>query len=175
MKNSVTLLVMFILLWSCNAPPKVEEAAPAKPQPVEIADAKYIGIGKQGLEDLAKGNVDGFINAMAENVTYKWNNGDSITGKTNVAAYWKERRTNLIDTIAFTNDIWLTIKANEPPKNVAPGIYLFGWYDTHVTYKNGQSIKMNIHNVYHLNNEDKIDFVLQYLDRALVNAALAKK
>jgi hypothetical protein len=66
MKNLATLPVLAILLWSCNPTPKAEEATPAKPQPIEISDAKYIGIGKQGLQDLAKGNVDGFINTLAE-------------------------------------------------------------------------------------------------------------
>ncbi len=173
MKNSITLVILVLLLWSCNHAPNDGQATSAKPQPIEFADAKYIGIGKQGLEELSKGNIDNFTDAMADNVTFKWNNGDSISGKANVNSYWKDRRTNVVDTIVYKNDIWLTVKINEAQKNVGPGTYLMGWFDTSVTYVNGKSIKLSIHNVYHFDANDKIDFVLQYLDRAPINAALA--
>lgn len=167
-------MMLAMLLWSCNPTPKTEEAAPATPQPIEIADAKYIGVGKQGLQDLAKGDVDGFINSMADNITYKWNNGDSIAGKEKVAAFWKDRRANVIDTISFKNDIWLSVKVNQA-ENVGPGNYLLGWFDSSITYATGKTVNLSIHNVYHFDANDKIDFVLQYLDRAPINAAMAKK
>ena len=149
MKNSAILLVISVPLWACNTASKVEETTLPKPQPIEIADAKYIGIGKQGLEDLSKGNIDHFINSMADNVVYKWNNGDSISGKANVAAFWKDRRANIIDTMIFKKDIWLTVKVNETVKNIPYGIYLMGWFDTSIAYTNGNNIKLSIHTACH--------------------------
>jgi hypothetical protein len=91
-----------------------------------------------------------------------------------VAAFWKDRRVNVIDTIAFKNEIWLSIKVNEA-ENVGPGNYLLGWFDSSITYATGKTVNISIHNVYHFDANDKIDFVLQYLDRAPINAAMAKK
>ena len=174
MKKLAAPVMLAIFLWSCNPAPNTEESVLAQPQSVEISDAKYIGIGKQGLQDISNGNVDGFINSMADNIVYKWNNGDSIVGKDGVAAFWKDRRANVIDTISFSNDIWLSVKVNQA-ENVGPGNYLLGWFDSSITYATGKTVTMAIHNVYHFDANGKIDFVQQYLDRAPINAAMVKQ
>ncbi len=174
MKNSIILVVTLILLiWACNQVPKVEQVTTTKD--FEFADDKYIVMGKKSIEDLAHGNIDNFLNALADNAVYKWNNGDSLVGKESIATYWRDRRKNVIDTITFTNDIWLTVKANESAKNVESGVYLLGWFDTSITYKTRKIVNISIHNVYHFDDNDKIDFVLQYLDRAPINAVMSKK
>jgi len=71
--------------------------------------------------------------------------------------------------------LFRSVKVNLPLAQVqAPGIWLLGWYRTTATYKNGKSMTQWIHADSHFDNNDKIDLVIQYLDRAPINAALAK-
>lgn len=178
MKNLIFILIGSSLLWACSQP-KQEPEAPAvevKPQPVEIGDPKYIEIGKQGLRSLAEGNIDAFMSGFADGAQFSWNNGDSIMGKPAITEYWKERRGKAIDTITYVGDVWLTIKANEAPApGVRTGVWLFGWFKTTVTYANGNKMTQWIHNLYHFDGADKIDYTAQFLDRAPINAAAAGK
>ena len=82
-------------------------AAPAEPQPAEFADSKYADIARKGDASLSSGDVDGWMSAFADNAVYLWNNGDSLTGKPAIAAYWKKRRGEVIDSISFKNEIFL--------------------------------------------------------------------
>ena len=174
MKKMLMILIGGTLLWSCNKPAP-EETVAAPPKPVEFADGKYTDIGKQSITKLAEGDIDAFLSNLSDNAVYLWNNGDSITGKQAIAAYWKDRRTNTVDTITFKNEAWLPIQANDPPKHIAKGVWLFNWADFAITYTNGKTVNLNIHSVYHFDNSDKIDRVIQYLDRAPINAALTAK
>ena len=165
----------------CNNKPEAAAEAPAapaateaKPAPAEFADAKYAEIGKKGLANLSSGDIDSWMGSYADNAVYAWNNGDSLTGKAAIAEYWKKRRTEAIDTISFSNDIWLPVKVNQPQRTEAPGVWLLGWYQTAAKYKTGKSMSQWIHTLIHFNNEDKIDRVLQFLDRAPINAAMKK-
>lgn len=143
-------------------------------QPAEFADAKYAGIGKAGIAALSSGNVDGWMAGYADNATYVWNNGDSLVGKVAITDYWKKRRTEVIDSISFTNDIWLPLKINKPQSVEAPGTWLLSWYQVDAKYKTGKHMRQWIHTDMHFNTDDKIDRVIQYMDRALINAAMAK-
>ena len=172
-------LALCLLLFSCkNA--KTEEATataevPADVAPIEIADVKYIEAGKVGLEALSSGDIAKWMERYADNAIYRFNNGDSIVGKAAISAYWTQRRTEVIDSISFSNDIWLPVKVNTPSNDAqAPGIWLLGWYKTTAKYKNGKSMTQWIHADTHFDANDKIDIVIQYLDRASINAALAK-
>lgn len=109
-----------------------------------------------------------------QTMQYIWNNGDSIVSKKAIAAYWKERRTNVIDTITFKNEAWLAIQANDPPKHIVKGIWLLNWASFTITYSTGKSVTMSIHNAFHFNGADKIDRAIQYLDRGPFAAALVK-
>jgi hypothetical protein len=149
-------------------------AAPAKPQPAEFADPKYVDIGKKGLASLSSGDVDGWMASFADNAVYLWNNGDSLSGKAAIAAYWKHRRTNVIDSIRFSDEIWLPIKVNQPQSIEQPGVWLLGWYRVSSKYKTGKSMSQFIHSDMHFDANDKIDRVIQYLDRAPINAATKK-
>ena len=175
MKNAVLFLLCNVLLLGCK--PKEEASEPAadvKSPQAEFADPKYADIGKQSLEKLASGDIDGFVSAFADNAVYSWSAGDSLAGKSAIVAYWKERRGNVIDTLTFTNDIWLSIKVNESQKGPdTPGIWLLGWWQTSVTYKNGKSLTFWTHTDYHFNSNDQVDRVVQYIDRAPIVAALA--
>ena len=178
MKKLIFVLLGCALLWACSQP-KPEPEAPAeevKPAPVEIGDPKFIDASKESLSNLAGGNVDGFINSLADDAKFFWNYGDSLVGKTAIADYWKERRSNVIDTLMYSGDVWLVIKANESPRpDLATGTWVFGWYNATAKYKStGKSMTQGIHQVSHFNESGKVDVMYQYLDRVLIQAALKK-
>ena len=149
-------------------------AAPAKPQPAEFADPKYSDIGKKGLAALSSGDIDGWMASFADNAVYVWNNGDSLSGKAAITAYWKKRRGEVIDSISFKNEIFLPIKVNQPQSVEQPGVWLLGWYQVSAKYKTGKRMGQWIHSDMHFDANDKIDRVIQYLDRAPINAASKK-
>ena len=149
-------------------------AMPATPPPAEFADQKYADIGKKGSASLSSGDIDGWMASFADNAVYVWNNGDSIVGKPAITAYWKKRRTAVIDSISFTNQIWLPIKVNQPQSVEQPGVWLLSWHLTMAKYKTGKRMAQWMHTDYHFDASDKIDRVIQYLDRVPINAATKK-
>lgn len=115
------------------------------------------------------------MNSFADNAVYIWNNGDSLAGKAAIAAYWKKRRGEVIDSISFSQDIWLAIKVNQPQTPAqAPGNWALGWYAVSAKYKTGKRMNQWIHTAMHFDANDKIDRVVQFLDRAPINAATKK-
>ena len=173
-----------IILLACNnaqtdTEPKVasgmKDSSTVKQQS-EFADPKYSDLGKTALSAFEKGDIDGWLSNFADNAVYFWSSGDSLAGKTAIANYWKNRRANVIDSIKFTNDIWLPLKINTPQKGPdVPGIWLLNWYQVNVKYKNGKKLQFWVHNDFHFDSTDKIDRAVQYIDRAPINAALAAK
>lgn len=173
-----------MLLLACNNE-KTEEAKPAevsvssgdekKTQPAEFADPKYAEIGKKMIASMATGDMDGWMSGYADNSVYLWSSGDSLAGKEAISKYWKDRRSNVIDSISFSDDIWLPIKINTPQKGPdAPGVWLLGWYQVNVKYKNGKKLSFWTHTDHHFDANDKIDRTIQYIDMAPIKAALAK-
>jgi len=180
MKRFLVGMMSFLLLAACNNP-KPEEAAETTPattetkaQPVEFADPKYTEIGKSGLASMSSGDVDAWSSNWADNIVWQWNNGDSVVGKAAVVKYWKDRRGNAIDSISFTNHIWLSLKVNQPQATEQTGIWLLSWYAVNAKYKTGKRMMQWIHSAQHFDANDKIDRVVQYLDRVPINAAMAK-
>jgi ketosteroid isomerase-like protein len=180
MKRFLVGMMSFLFLAACNNP-KPEEAAETTPattetkaQPAEFADAKYAEIGKSGLASMSSGDVDGWSSNWADNIVWQWNNGDSVVGKAAVVKYWKDRRANNIDSISFSDQIWLPVKVNQPQANEEAGVWLLSWYNTNAKYKTGKRMIQSIHTVQHFDANDKIDRVVQYLDRVPINAAMAK-
>lgn len=180
MKRFLLGMMSFLLFAACNNP-KPDEAAEttsatteATSQPAEFADPKYSEIGKSGLASMSSGDIDAWSSNWADNIVWQWNNGDSIVGKAAVVNYWKDRRTNSIDSIIFTNQIWLPVKVNQTQANEQAGVWLLSWYSTNAKYKNGKRMIQSIHTVQHFDANDKIDRVIQYLDRVPINAAMAK-
>lgn len=175
------LITMFCAatLLACNKPkeqvaePVAEE--PKAPQDFEFGDDKYTGIGKQGMDQLSSGDVDGWMNSFADNAVYTFSAGDSLAGKKAITDYWKERRGKFIDSIQFSNHVWIPMIANQQENGPMPGNWLLSWYRVQVKYKTGKKLSFFVHSVTHFNNEDKIDRVIQYFDRAPINAALAAK
>jgi len=186
MKHVFLPLLLASALFACKdqkAPetPMVKTAAtesPAagKPMPTEFADARYMDMGRTYLKMLSEGKIDEWVNQFADNAVYQWSSGDSLAGKKAILEYWKNRRMNVIDRLQFSNDIWLPVKVNQPQKGPdMPGIWLLGWNQVDVKYKNGKSLKFWVHQDFHYNSDDKIDRTIQYIDRAPINAALGTK
>lgn len=172
MKNLLLFALTTIVFFGCQ-PKEEEKSESTEVLPVEFADPKYTEMAKQSLRQLAEGDMTGFATGLADNAVFRWNNGDSLVSKQAIANYWQDRRTNAIDTIEYSNEAWLAIKANNPPKHIAKGVYVFSWAQFHVTYNTGASIDQNIHNVYQFDDQGKISGMIQYLDRAPIAAAQA--
>ena len=185
--RQMLLYALCIMLLSCgnNAtePAKsaasdssVNSAAPSKPRPTEFADEKYKEIGKKGLAQLSGGDIDGWMGSFADNAVYSWSTGDSLVGKEAIAKYWKERRTKVLDSLGFSLDIWLPIKVNQPQQGPdMPGVWLLGWYQVHANYKGGKKLVFWVHTDQHFNDKDQVDRVVQYIDRAPIEKAMAHK
>jgi hypothetical protein len=183
MKKMFVWALGSVLFFGCNDEKATEAtsetattpaATETKAGPAEFADMKYAEIGKKGLAALSAGDIDGWMAGYADNAVYVWNNGDSLAGKAAIADYWKKRRTEAIDSISFTNQIFLPIKVNQPQSVEQPGIWVLSWYMTSAKYKTGKRMTQWIHTDMHFNDADQIDRVIQYLDRVPINAAMAK-
>jgi hypothetical protein len=177
MRKNLTGMLCFLLALSCGekkTEPTSNSAVKEEPAQAVFADAKFTALGEKGINSLSSGDLTDWNNGFAENAVYYWNNGDSIKGKTAINEYWTKRRKEVIDTMTFSNRIWLPITVNKPQANERTGNYLLCWYRVDATYKTGKKMGQFIHTVLHFDANDKIDFVSQYLDRVPINAAMAK-
>ena len=186
MKKLLVMAAACCLLLSCNNKPaesttttSTDTSSMAKetktPPQSEFADAKYAELGKKGLAAMSSGDMDAWVNDYADNAMFRWSSGDSLAGKAAIGAWWKERRSKVIDSIQFSNDIWLPLKVNTPQKGPdIPGIWLLGWYQVNVKYKNGKKLQFWVHTDSHYNSSDKIDLTIQYIDKAPINKAVGK-
>jgi hypothetical protein len=184
MKKILIIASGCFILLACNNEQKTDadtkmasttDSSAAKPQS-EFADAKYTELGKQQLSKFESGDIDAWVNGFADDAVYAWSAGDSLAGKKAISDYWKNRRMNVIDSIKFSNDIWLPIKVNTPQRGPdLPGVWLLSWYQVEAKYKNGKKLSFWVHNDFHYNDNDKVDRAVQYIDRAPINAALGVK
>ncbi len=186
MRLSLAIVAGCTLLFSCNNNQPAEKpnatgdttvaTKETKTPQSEFADPKYAEMGKKAIAQMSSGDMDGWIGNFADKAMYRWSSGDSLAGKAAIGAYWKDRRTKVIDSISFMNDIWLPIKINTPQKGPdIPGNWLLSWYQVNVKYKNGAKLMFWTHTDYHFDATDKIDLVIQYIDRAPINKALGVK
>jgi hypothetical protein len=186
MKKFLSLATGCCILLACNNKPAESTTAAAQdststakqtevPQS-EFADARYTEMGKKGLAQLSSGDIAGWMDGYADNAIYRWSSGDSLVGKKAISDYWTNRRGKIIDTLTYSNDIWLPLKVNRSQRGPdVPGIWLLGWYQVNTKYKNGKKLQMWIHTDLHYDKNDKIDLVIQYIDRAPINKALGVK
>ncbi len=184
MKTVFFVACCFALLLGCNKPKTSEPAKTTStemtkkdmtPQPVEFADPKYMSIGKKGWGQLASGDIDGWMSSFADNAVYVWSNGDSLAGKPAITQYWKDRRSKTIDSLKYLNEVWLPIKVNQAQSIEQSGNWVLSWHQVNVKYKNGKKLTFWTHTDTHFDSNDKIDRVIQYMDRAPINAALGIK
>jgi hypothetical protein len=184
MKNQLlcTLCLLVILLTSCKeAKPKEEAtkapvaAAPSAPAPVEFADAKYGDIIKAAQAAFSKGDIPSYMTMFADNAVYSWSNLDSLAGKAAISEYWTKRRDIHIDSVSYSNQIFLPIKVNQPQGVEAPGIWVLNWYLVNAKYKaSGKKMTQWVHMDAHFNSGGQVDRIIQYIDKAKVNEAMKK-
>lgn len=181
MRNVFMSFLLAAALLACKDQKAKEESpmvktattAEKKPAQAEFADLKYTTMGKQMMRQLEAGNIDQWVSNFADNGVYTWSSGDSLAGKKAITDYWRNRRLNVIDSIHFSNDIWIPIKVVEPQRGPdVPGIWLLSWNQVNVKYKNGKKLMFWVHTDYHYDANNKIDRAVQYIDRAPINAAL---
>jgi hypothetical protein len=147
----------------------------SKPMPSEFADPKYMEMGKQMMKRFEEGNMDAYGDYFADNAVYQWSSGDSLAGKKAIVDYWKNRFSNVVQSVKLTNDIWLPIKVNVSQKGPdVPGVWLISWQQVNATYKNGKSLQFWVHQDFHYDKNDKVERLIMYMDRAPINAALGK-
>ncbi len=134
-------------------------------QPIELLDSTLVGPVKASFASFTKGDIDGFTADYDDNVRFIWSGGDSLVGRQAVKDYFAGRW-KLIETLKFSNDIFLPIQANVSPNGQAQtGKWMLHWVQTDVKYKNGKSLSFWLHNASHYNDAGKIDYVAQYIDR----------
>jgi ketosteroid isomerase-like protein len=143
--------------------------------PAEFADAKYSEIVKNGMAALSRGDVAAWLANFSDNAVYAWNTGDSLAGKAAISEYWTKRRGETVDSLTFANQIFLPVKVNKPQSVEAPGVWVLAWYQTTAKYKpTGKSMTQWMHSDSHFDANGKIDRMILYSDRSLINAALEK-
>jgi hypothetical protein len=142
-------LISSLMLWGCENKPKSEingtetmtagNETKAKPM-MELLDLSTMAPVKASFDAFSKGDMDGFTAGMADNVRFTWSSGDSLIGKQAIKDYYNGRF-KLIDSINFTDHIFVPVKANEAQSPYAPaGKWVLHWSFAHVKYKNGKKI-----------------------------------
>ena len=120
---------------------------------------------KKGLIAFSKGDIDGMTADYADTARQLWSNLDSLVGKKAIQDYYKSRWA-IIDSLNFSDFVIVPLKMEEQQTPIVQtGKWVLAWSFAHVKYKNGKKLDFWVHNVYHYNSDDKIDFVGQYLDR----------
>ncbi len=164
----IALGLLFGLLQGCKQDTRTGEAAvvalTAKP-PTELLDISLSEPARKSLDAFSQMDLDGFTDEFADDIRYSWSSGDSLKGKQAVKDYYAGRF-KLIESISFTDHIFLPIQINQSPtRDVSTGRWLLQWVFAHIQYKNGKRVDLWIHNVNHYNEAGKIDFLGQYMDR----------
>ncbi len=163
MKNLTTIIILLLIMIACTPAETNEASEPTAPQPVEFGDSKYIDLAKQGMPAMMNQDLDAFVANIAEDGLYIFSAGDTLAGKAAIRNYWAGRM-EAIDQIKIENDVWLAVKVNES-ENAATGNWVMGWFDVNATYTTGKSMSQNVHTLYHYNDADQVDVVVQYIDR----------
>jgi hypothetical protein len=184
MKKIMIMWAACLFVCACNnekkEEPKTTETSVSgetkKTGPIEFADSRYMDIGRKMTNQIASGDMDGWLANYADNAVFQWSAGDSLAGKEAIGKYWKDRRMNVLDSLTITSDIWLPVKVITPQQGPdQPGVWLLSWYMVTSKYKNGKKLSFWVHTDHHFDANDKIDRTIQYIDRAPINAALGKK
>ncbi|MEP7254287.1 MAG: hypothetical protein ABI666_00855 [Ferruginibacter sp.] len=175
MKKIMTFFIISAFLVACNNEKKDETPAAADTKaatatgkaPVElIMDSNFVNQSKAAFTAFENKDVNGYTAAMDDKVMFRWSGGDSLVGKQAVQDYYTGRF-NIIETIKFSDHIFLPVMANVSPNGgaTATGKWMLSWYKTDVKYKNGKAITFWAHNAQHFNDAGKMDQMVQYIDR----------
>lgn len=184
MKKTISFLLCAVVLCACgennqtaatgNEPATMDSTSEkmTAARGYEFGDDKYTELAKKGLHALAMGDAEAFASDFANNAIFRWSGGDSLNGKQAIADYWKKRRSEVIDSLSFSSEVWLPIKVSTPMyPGQLKGNYALHWDMVTAKYKTGKSMTQRMHMVYHFDDNDKVDRVTQYLDRVPINKA----
>ncbi len=182
MKKTFVAIAILTCLLACNTNKEKEAqltektaAATTEKRPYEFADERYVDLAKKAFAALSAKDVDTWASIFAEKAYYEWNNGDTLVGKTAISEYWKKRMTETIETLEFKNEIWLPVTVNKPAfEGQATGTYVLNWNQVTAKYKTGKVMKQYIHTALHFDANDKVDYLIQYLDRVPIMKAMTK-
>lgn len=177
MRTLLSLLLVSVVFVSCQtrtAEGKEENkdlATATADRAAEFADAKYVEIGRRHSTMFENGNIEGWASMFADDAVLQWSSGDSLVGRQAIINYWTNRRDNVVESIDLENDIWLPVKVNKSQSvGDIPGVWVLHWFQYTSKYKNGKTLVGWVHNDYHFNEDGKIDRMIQYLDRAPIQA-----
>jgi ketosteroid isomerase-like protein len=138
----------------------------------DFGDDKYVQMAKESMQNLSSGNIDAFTSIYADNAIYRFSGGDSLKGKQAIIDYWKKRRSEVIDSLSYSNEAWLPINISTPMyTGQLTGNYALTWNMVHAKYKSGKNMSQRMHMVFHFDDNNKLDRVTQYLDRVPIMAA----
>ena len=173
MKKLLLAACAISVFWACSTPESKPATSPepvaTKKPPVEYGDTTLVELCKKSMMAMAAGDIDGFTANIGDSAIYHFNNFDSLVGKPAITNFWKDRRKNVIDKMAFTEDIWLPIKNNADGTN-----WVFYWTTVDATYKTGKSMKQRMHFDYHFAKSGKIDLIYHYRDQLAIDKASKK-
>lgn len=183
MKSLLILLLAPVVFFSCKtrtAEGKDESAKPATTTSdgsVQFADEKYVDIGRRHDIMFENGNINGWAEMFADDAVLMYSGGEKFTGKQAIVDYWINRRNTVVQSIAHDFDIYLpvTVKESLQPGTKAPGVWLMHWTQFTTRYQNGKSLTGWLHTDLHFDDNGKVDRMIEYLDRAPIQAASGMK
>lgn len=165
------LICCALLITSCGETKKEEaEVAEAEPPVLESASQEYADIVLKFYEHMSNFDHDAFGAIMADDISWYWPDGgadtrNSIKGKDNVIAFWKNWQETTGGKMTFEKNTLLPIKVNKPTnyyKAVGSGVLAY----TDITIALGdQSTTVRQHAVMMFNDDMKINNVFLYYDR----------
>lgn len=175
MKKLFMVVLLAFLFIACNNESKTTDAATTaggdtatsgtKKPPVELLGDELNASSKAIWESFAKGDVDAMTSNFTDDSRLSWSGGDSLVGKKAITDYYKGRW-KLLESLKFSNEIWLPINANQSPNGIIQtGKWMLSWHQVDAKYKNGKSITFWTHNAIHYNDGGKVDYMAQYIDR----------
>ena len=161
MKQASTEILCGSLLFACSPSEKKTDenkqenaTVSANTRGYDFGDDKYKDIANTSMNALAKGDVDGFTAAFADNAIFRWSGGDSLNGKAAISGYWKKRRAEVIDSLSYSSQVWLPMKVDKAmTEGQLTGNYVLSWNTVHAKYKSGKSMSQRMHMVYHFYNK----------------------
>ncbi len=173
MKQSLILGFFLIFLFACSeneGETAATEESTVTPALV-LLDSTVADNAKKAMAAFEKGDMDGFTEQFADDVMYRFSSGDSLVGKQAVKDFYAGRW-QVIQSVNFTENIYLPIQVNESQSQYAPtGKWLLQWAMVNATYKNGKNLQFWIHVDNHFNDAGKVDLVIQYIDMAPIMEA----
>ncbi len=179
MKNLVFLIIASLFIVACGqtqeeAPP-AQEVVSVEPAPVLgvlVTEEKYVPELRNAMEAMGQGDIGAFTSVMSDDVVYMFNHLDSLVGKQAVNDWWQDRFDNDLQSVSFSQNIWLSLDVEEPRyPTVQPGDYVMLWTLVTGTYSTGKTMTQFIHIVYHFNDAGKVDRVTQFVDRVPIMEA----